>query len=450
MNKIYELTPSFVLSRRYVMFMFKRYFRKIEIIGKENIPVSGPVIFAPNHTNALMDALAIHYFLPRKFSLVFLARADIFQNKIVAGILRFARIMPAFRMRDGYENLEKNKRIFEECVEILQKGYALGIMPEGNQEVEKKIRPIVKGIFRIAFTAQSQSENDLKIKIVPVGLDFADTTRANKHLIINIGQPIEVSDYMEIYSKDAVSATNLIRNKLREDLESLSIHLKTKENYEALIFATDVISEENLKVNGLIKTILNQFEVRKNTALFLSEYESKNPLELADLVNNSNEYDAVLKSKNLRNENIEMSSNWVKIVFQFLILTLFSPVFLLSLITNFLPFFSPVLLRKYVFKSEFEGFFSSLQFGLGLITFPLFYMIQTILISVFVLSNSWIVILLVPVQYYLLKFGLVYYSLYKKTKAQIAFEFYRKFNADIINNAFKLKSELIEKTRDLL
>ena len=31
------------------------FFRRIDVVGLENIPAEGPVIFAGNHPNALMD-----------------------------------------------------------------------------------------------------------------------------------------------------------------------------------------------------------------------------------------------------------------------------------------------------------------------------------------------------------------------------------------------------------
>ena len=101
MSKIYDIPLYFNLVRRYVIFCFKRYYGEIIVIGKENIPTDSPVIFAPNHTNALMDAIAVHAVVPYSLPLIFLARADIFRNKTAARFLRYAKIMPAFRMRDG-------------------------------------------------------------------------------------------------------------------------------------------------------------------------------------------------------------------------------------------------------------------------------------------------------------------------------------------------------------
>ena len=119
MSKITDYTVSFSLVRNYIVFAFKRYYGEYVVLGRENIPVNCPVIFAPNHINAFMDAIAVHSIAPPKIPVIFLARADVFNNKTAVKILKFAKILPAFRMRDGIENLGKNNETFEQCVEIL-------------------------------------------------------------------------------------------------------------------------------------------------------------------------------------------------------------------------------------------------------------------------------------------------------------------------------------------
>ena len=126
MSKIYDFTPSYDISKRYVNFTFKKFYSKFIVIGEENIPHASPVIFAPNHNNALMDALAILATIPHEDPIVFLARADMFNNKMAARLLTFTKIMPAFRMRDGVENLGRNQEIFDRCIEVLDNNKALG------------------------------------------------------------------------------------------------------------------------------------------------------------------------------------------------------------------------------------------------------------------------------------------------------------------------------------
>ena len=66
------------------------FYRKVIVLGKENINPEAHNIFAPNHQNALMDALAVLF--TQEGYLVFLARADIFKKKLIASILYFLKI----------------------------------------------------------------------------------------------------------------------------------------------------------------------------------------------------------------------------------------------------------------------------------------------------------------------------------------------------------------------
>ena len=58
----------------YVKTFFFMFYGKVEVKGLENIPRNEPVIFAPNHQNALMDALIVLFSAPQ--DIVFLARAE--------------------------------------------------------------------------------------------------------------------------------------------------------------------------------------------------------------------------------------------------------------------------------------------------------------------------------------------------------------------------------------
>ena len=43
----------------YVSVLHRLFYRRLTVIGYEKIPPNTPLIFAPNHQNALMDALAV-------------------------------------------------------------------------------------------------------------------------------------------------------------------------------------------------------------------------------------------------------------------------------------------------------------------------------------------------------------------------------------------------------
>ncbi len=422
MSKIHELPLSFNLVRRYTIFAFKRYYSEFIIVGKENIPAEGPVIFAPTHTNALMDAVAVHSIVPTNLPVIFLARADLFKNKKMAKFLHFVKIMPAFRMRDGMENLGKNNKVFDQCVKVLGHNKALGIMPEGNQEVERKLRPLVKGIFRIAFAAQQKYGTGKGVKIIPVGLDFGNLIKSNKHIIINVGKPIEVSEYMNAYVENPVNATNDIRDRLRTDLENLSLNLATENYYECFEIATEVANKSVLDELQLSDNTVNRFVARQKIAERLVALEKAKPEETKKLDLLCTEYSELLKKTNLRTWVFDDNSMTTPgLLFSGLLLIVTLPFFLVGFTLNCLPYLLPVFIRKRVINPEFTGFISSLQFFMGALAFPVFYILQTILFGGFTDVAWWVVVLFFFLQYPLGKLALKWYSKAKKHTAKLRY-----------------------------
>ena len=66
--------------------LLKIYYRRIEIVGAQNIPAGVPVIFAVNHPNGLVDPLFILGFVPRRVS--FLAKAPLFRMPVIGYFVR--------------------------------------------------------------------------------------------------------------------------------------------------------------------------------------------------------------------------------------------------------------------------------------------------------------------------------------------------------------------------
>jgi 1-acyl-sn-glycerol-3-phosphate acyltransferase len=145
---------------------FYLFYRKVDVIGAETVPDSGPIIFAPNHQNALMDALAI--LCTKNRQPVFVARADIFQKPLIIAALHFLRILPIYRKRDGGNSSDNNQETFDLILKVLHSGQAVGIMPEGVHNEIKRLRMLQKGVFRLAMQAQEKSGNNPMVKIGPV------------------------------------------------------------------------------------------------------------------------------------------------------------------------------------------------------------------------------------------------------------------------------------------
>ncbi len=210
----------------------KVFYRRVIIVGRENINADDHLIFAPNHQNALMDALAVLF--TQKGQPVFLARADIFKKDFVASLLYFLKILPVYRIRDGYENLKSNDWIFNKTIDVLKNRTGLVILPEGNHEGVRRLRQLKKGICRVAFQADEATGFTMNIKIVPVGLEFSNYSRVRQVLTVVYGTPIEVSNFYDSYKASPQRAMNELREKLSSEMQQIMVHIESIEDYDAI------------------------------------------------------------------------------------------------------------------------------------------------------------------------------------------------------------------------
>jgi 1-acyl-sn-glycerol-3-phosphate acyltransferase len=208
------------------------FYRRVIVMGRENVDHDCHNIFAPNHQNALMDALAVVCTDTKQH--IYLARSDIYKKKFIASILYFLKILPVYRIRDGFDNLRLNDEIFLKTVEVIKHKNGIVILPEGNHLGRRRLRQLKKGICRIAFSAEEVNDFNLKIKIIPVGLEYSHYFRFRQVLTVVYGKPIEVSEYTEIYKVNPARAQNDLRDRLSEEMKKLMVHIETEEDYEAV------------------------------------------------------------------------------------------------------------------------------------------------------------------------------------------------------------------------
>ena len=232
MRKIHERDDSYSFLRYAVDAYALGSFRKIRYVGRENLPADGAVIFAPNHCCALMDALAVLAIDHRRK--VFVARADIFQNPVFNKILSFMKIMPIHRMRDGFRNVLSSEDTIEKSIDVLNNGVPFCILPEGMHRAMHSLLPLGKGISRIALGAAQAIQDGRHVRIVPIGLEYGDYFRYRSTLLVTIGKPVDVTDYLTAHPETETPERLLdIRMLTAEALKSLIVYLPDDDAYEA-------------------------------------------------------------------------------------------------------------------------------------------------------------------------------------------------------------------------
>lgn len=199
MHKLWENSTGYTLLRWYSDVCIWRSYSSIKVEGKDRIPTDAPVIFASNHCCTMMDPLVLLYALKRKCA--FGARADIFRKPKANKALRWLRIVPLARERDGMSAVSGNQQIFDEIVECLDNQVPFCLYVEGTHRPQRILqRPVKKGVFRLAELAEEKTGK--KIYIVPVGLTYGDFFRYMKPAKVRFGQPLPLDDVRDMNSRD--------------------------------------------------------------------------------------------------------------------------------------------------------------------------------------------------------------------------------------------------------
>ena len=217
------------LARFYVSACIHFYFNKLKVYGRENLKGNGPFLFAANHQNAFMDGVLI--IVVNSFPVHFLVRADIFKKAWARTLLAFCKLIPVYRIRDGYASLNKNQEQFDECAKLFKKKESVLIFPEGNHGATRKLRPLSKGFTRIAFEAHRQHP-DMNLQVVPVGINYSHHHAFNSRVSIYFGKPISVSEY---FKEPLPQQSTLFKDRVGEEIKKLIAHIDDEARYEEIL-----------------------------------------------------------------------------------------------------------------------------------------------------------------------------------------------------------------------
>ncbi len=168
------------------------FFRQVEVVGLENVPESGPVIFAGNHPNSLIDPLLIVVSCGRVVR--FAAKDVLFRSPLLRPVLRALGAVPIARRSDhadASEAVAHNEIAFDTLIEVLARGGTIGIFPEGLSHDAPQLVRLKTGAARIA-AGVCQRHPELAVAIVPCGLTYMQRRRFRSRVLLQFGAPIVV------------------------------------------------------------------------------------------------------------------------------------------------------------------------------------------------------------------------------------------------------------------
>ena len=379
----------YLILRWFVIFWHNRVFYKRVVINNlEDIPKDAHLIFTGNHQNALMDAMV--FLCGTKRPLVFMARSDIFNNRFIAALLYFFRMLPIFRIRDGFSALKKNNEIFSKTIDVINNKIGLVIMVEGNHGAERRLRSLKKGFARIAFQTEEANNFDLDMQVVPVGIDYSNFDNFRTELLINFGKPIPFSEYYDAYRESPAIAINQVKDRLVNHMKPIMVHIESEKYYELYDELREIYKNEMAQKMGLPSTeqphkLLADQELIKH----LEQFEQGYPKKISAFQKLVIHYKDNITSNNLNYSVVRKKpDSFAKLIGESILFILASPIFIVGWLLNYLPFGISIFIGK---KMEDPQFKSSVKFAVSMLLWPLFYALQILL--VWLLSDDWKVLL---------------------------------------------------------
>ena len=197
------------------------FFRRIDIVGEENIPAEGPVIFAGNHPNALMDGWLLMARCER-WPLHFMANAKLWKYRVLGRMLDASGAVPVYR-HEEHDGEVDNSRAFDTLYEVIERGDCMGIFPEGVSHTESQLTKLKTGAARIALAVAARGK--VKVTIIPCGLNYMHRHRFRSQVLIEFGEPIIIGEeWIEDFSSDERTTVAKLTDYLAEALLAVTLN----------------------------------------------------------------------------------------------------------------------------------------------------------------------------------------------------------------------------------
>lgn len=388
-------------------------------IHPERLKFDYPAILVSNHPNTLIDPLTVA--AKAKKLVFFLANAGLFKSTFGHWFFNTFYCIPVQRPQDSNgKRTINNEDSFARANEHLAGGGVLYIAPEGTSEVGRRHRPLKTGTARIGLSTEKKNNYEVGMAIIPVGLTYYRPDQCGSRLVANVGEPIFPKDYRDAYEADPIQTARDLTADLEKELGALLVNTENEEEDGRL---------------RMLEAILQHEQPLAGAARFRRELELLEAMREKDeaFVQLLDEYRSTLKTHRVKDAAVAGRVKNGSILSAILAF----PVYLYGLINNFLPMKLPVWLSKKL--DLYPGYTSTVKILTGLITFPLFYWLQTKLVGwYFGDLIQWLYFFSLPVS------AVLYWRIARWYRKVEVHGRYRRLKADQKSQLVKLREGILD------
>lgn len=427
------------------------FFRKIELRHGEYVPATGPVVFVANHPNSIMDALVIGAVTRRKVN--YIGHAGLFSNALKTWFLRSTGVIPVYRREDAPDQMNKNVSMFQACFEALEKGETIGIFPEGTSDMLRRVKKLKTGAARIILEAERRVGYKLGLTVLPVGLYFFSRHRFRSRVLVNLGAPIQLSDFLKLNEDDNPAAVQALTKAIQKRLQRVTVNIE-HEDLDELVSDIEHIYREELTsdkpgLNQTSQTTLAEFFLTQKIADCVHYYSLQEPEKLQAIQERIASYKRKLKKLHLKDamlkERVTFRQLLQKSAVSFCKALAGFPIASYGIINNLLPYaIAENAAKKFV--DERTKILSALLIGGG-VAFVLFYTLQTAVVWL-VAGDLWAMVYFVslPSSGF---FALGFLRVVRAEQERISLTFFLFTNKQMFNKMRLERRRLISDLNDL-
>ena len=206
---------------RFLTLVARTFYKRIEVVGLQNVPAGGAVILAGNHPNALIDGLLVMSHAGRT-PVHLLGNAKLWRVPLLARLLDALGAVPVMRREEHGADAD-NRDAFERVDEVLAGGGCVAIFPEGVSHTDSQLSRLKTGAARMALRAAARRETE--VAIVPFGLTYLDRHRFRSQVLLHFGTPMPIDENrLADYEKDEMDAARQLTSDLRGRLSRVTLN----------------------------------------------------------------------------------------------------------------------------------------------------------------------------------------------------------------------------------
>lgn len=362
MNPILKLLYRFLQG--VLVITLNIYYRKVVFVNRQNLTAKGPLLIVSNHMNTGLDPLfALMYAREQCF---ILANYGLFKNPISNAVLSTLYCIPIQRIQDiSVGETPKNDNAFLACDVHLQAGRSIYIAPEGTSYIERHIRECKTGTARIVFSAETKSNFDLNLRILPIGITYYDALKFGTDVIIEVGEPFSADNYAAAYAENPRQAIQDLTQDIENEFIKLTVHCKSAEEDDFLKKLEILLTND-----APLDAEAHHWRSKKLIAK-IHDWQAHDLAGFEQFKNNVETYFSTLNSLKLQ----DASKKTINTPLSILGILIAFPAFLIGFLGNIIPAYLSNYMIK-VAKVDW-AYDTTIRYCSGLVFFPLFWWLQS-------------------------------------------------------------------------